>query len=106
MGSLPSLPGAGLLFSNPDNLDKTNAKTPPSPGTGRDRKNVTVRLSDDGGKTWAAKRSVEAGMSAYSDLAATSDGTVLLFYERGGPARENYGRLTLARFGVDWVKGN
>jgi sialidase-1 len=104
MGSLLSLPGGGLLFSNPDNLEKSNAKTPPAPGTGRDRKNLTVRLSDDGGKTWA-KRSVEAGMSAYSDLGVTADGTVLLFHERGGPTRASYGRLTLARFGVDWVRG-
>lgn len=104
MGSLLSLPGGALLFSNPDNLERTNAKQPPAPGTGRDRKNLTVRLSDDGGKTWAAKRSVEAGMSAYSDLGVLPDGTVLLLYERGGPTRASYGRLTLARFGVEWVR--
>ena len=44
-------------------------------------------------------------MSAYSDLGATADGTVLLFYERGGPMRASYGRLTLARFGIEWVRG-
>lgn len=105
MGSLLSVPGKTpvLLFSNPDNLEKTATKEPP-PGTNRDRKNVTVRLSADGGKTWAAKRSVESGYSAYSDLAALPDGTVLLFYERGG-GRAQYGRLTLARFTLDWVRG-
>lgn len=102
MGSLLALPGGAVLFSNPDNLDKANGKA--APGTGRDRKNLTVRVSDDGGKTWAAKRSVEAGMSAYSDLGVLPDGTVLLFYERGG-VRAAYGRLTAARFGVDWVRG-
>lgn len=105
MGSLLAVPGKKpvLLFSNPDNLDKAGAKTPPAAGTNRDRKNVTVRLSEDGGKTWAAKRGVEAGASAYSDLAALPDGTVLLFYERGSTARPQYGRLTLARFPLDWL---
>jgi sialidase-1 len=100
MGSLLSVPGPKprLLFSNPDNLEKAGAKTPPAPGSGRDRKNVTIRESADGGKTWGAKTVIESGPSAYSDLAALPDGTILLFYERagekgGGP----YGRLTLAR---------
>jgi sialidase-1 len=104
-GSLLAIPGKkALLFSNPDNLEKAGAKTPPAPGTGRDRKNVTVRLSEDDGKTWTAKRSIESGFSAYSDLAALKDGTVLLFYERAGEKGANYGRLTVARFALDWLK--
>ncbi|AMV28186.1 Sialidase precursor [Gemmata sp. SH-PL17] len=106
VGSILVLPGKKplLLFSNPDNLEKTGAKVPPAPGSGRDRKNLTVRLSEDNGKTWAAKRSVESGFSAYSDLAATKDGPVLLFYERAGEKGANYGRLTLARFGTEWIR--
>ncbi|MBN9120129.1 MAG: exo-alpha-sialidase [Planctomycetes bacterium] len=105
-GSLLVAPGAKpvLLFSHPDNLDKTGAKAPPAPGAGRDRKNVTVHLSDDGGKTWSAKRTVESGFSAYSDLAVLKDGTVLLLYERASEKGANYGRLTLARFPLGWVK--
>jgi sialidase-1 len=97
-----------LLFSNPDNLEKAGAKAPPAPGSNRDRKNVTVRVSDDGGKTWAGKRSVEPGFSGYSDLAALPDGTVLMLYERGSTDGANIyktGRLTLARFTTDWVRG-
>ncbi|MBP3956626.1 exo-alpha-sialidase [Gemmata sp. G18] len=106
VGSLLAVPGKKplLLFSNPDNLEKAGAKAPPTPGSGRDRKNVTVRLSEDDGKTWTAKRSVETGFSAYSDLALAKDGTVLLFYERAGEKGTNYGRLTLARFGAEWIK--
>ena len=105
MGSLLAIPGKRpvLLFSNPDNLEKAGAKTPPAAGSGRDRKNLTVRMSYDGGKTWAAKRSVETGFSGYSDLAALADGTVLLFYERAGPDSPRYGRLTVARFPLEWV---
>ncbi len=104
MGSLLAVPGKKpvLLFSNPDNLQKGGKDG--VPGIGRDRKNVTVRLSEDNGKTWLAKRSVETGMSAYSDLALAKDGTVLLLYERAGDKVANYGRLTLARFALDWVK--
>lgn len=100
MGSLLAVPGPKprLLFSNPDNLEKSGAKAPPAAGSGRDRKNVTVRTSDDSGKTWGAKTVVESGPSAYSDLAALPDGTVLLFYERAGEKGGSpYGRLTLAR---------
>jgi sialidase-1 len=105
MGSLLAVPGEKpvLLFSNPDNLEKAGAKAP-APGTGRDRKNLTVRLSADGGKTWSAKRAVESGFSAYSDLALAKDGTVLLFYERAGEKGGNYGRLTVARFPLAWLK--
>jgi sialidase-1 len=105
MGSLLAVPGSKpvLLFSNPDNLEKAAAKAPPSPGSNRDRKNLTVRLSGDGGKTWTAKRSAESGFSAYSDLALAKDGTVLLLYERAGEKGNNYGRLTLARFPLEWV---
>jgi sialidase-1 len=104
-GSLLAIPGKKvLLFSNPDNLEKSGAKSPPAPGAGRDRKNLTVRLSEDGGKTWGAKRSVEPGVSAYSDLAALADGTVLLFYERAGEKGAPYGRLTVARFPLEWLK--
>jgi sialidase-1 len=106
MGALLSIPEKKvLLFSNPDNLEKTGAKAPPAAGANRDRKNVTVRLSEDNGKTWAAKRSVESGFSAYSDLAVLKDGTVLLLYERAGEKGGNYGRLTVARFTLDWLKG-
>ncbi|HEY1188741.1 MAG TPA: sialidase family protein [Gemmata sp.] len=106
MGALLSVPGTKLvLFSNPDNLEKAGAKAPPAPGSGRDRKNLTVRLSEDGGTTWIAKRSIEPGFSAYSDLALANDGSVLLLYERAGAKGGNYGRLTLARFPVEWLKG-
>lgn len=104
MGSLLAIPDKkALLFSNPDNLEKAGAKAPPAPGSGRDRRNLTVRLSEDDGKTWSTKRTIEGGFSAYSDLTSQKDGTVLLFYERAGEKR-GLGRLTVARFPLDWLK--
>ena len=89
MGSLISLGGKKLLFSNPHNA------------TNRERKNLTLKLSGDDGATWPVSRTLEAGPSAYSDLAAGPDGTIYCFYERGekGP----YERLTLARFNLEWL---
>jgi sialidase-1 len=92
-----------LVFANPDNLER--AAGPPKPGRPRDRKNLTIQLSHDGGSSWKAKRTLEPGYSGYSDLAALPDGTVLCLYERGGLG-DNYFRtafLTLARFDLEWV---
>lgn len=87
-----STPVQHILFSNP------------ASGT-RDRRNLTVRLSEDDGRTWSASRVLEPGPSAYSDLAVLPDGTILCFYERGRGAakRSAYGALTLARFNLEWL---
>jgi sialidase-1 len=77
-----------LLFSAPDN-----------PGKSRHR--MTVFASFDQGKTWPVKRLVSEGMSAYSSLAASPDGTIYLLFERG--EKKLYDRMTLARFNLAWV---
>lgn len=84
MGSILRV-GDQLVFSNLDH------------SASRERKNLTIRTSDDGGKTWPVARAIEPGPSAYSDLAASPDGeTVYCFYERGG-------NLTLARGDREWL---
>jgi len=93
-GSLVRLSGLGegegqqdcILFANP---------------ASETRDHLTVRLSRDEGHTWPASRLLHAGPSAYSDLAALGDGTILCLYERG---EENpYETLTLARFDLAWL---
>lgn len=89
--------GSLLLFSNPDNLTRADGKDTIS----KDRKNLTVRLSRDQGKSWTAKRAIEPGQSGYSDLAVLPNGDILCFYESAGKY------LTLARFNLKWVtQGN
>ena len=80
-----------LLFSNPD--------------TPRGRKNVTLRMSRDEGKSWPIARSIEPGYSAYSDLAVTADGTILCFYGRSKDVHFAGDRLTLARIPWTWIAG-
>ena len=95
-----------ILFANPHNLERADGKE--EPGKSRDRKNITVKLSYDDTKTWPVSKSIEPGPSAYSDLAALPDGTMLCFYERGRNADgekkpTTYGFLTLARFNLEWL---
>ncbi|TWT60459.1 FAD-dependent oxidoreductase [Rubinisphaera italica] len=95
-----------LAFSNPDNLTRQDGKE--TLGKSRDRKNVSIKLSYDEGKTWPVNRTLEKGFSGYSDLAALPDGTILCFYERGSTdGKSNYrtGLLTVARFDEAWVRG-
>jgi len=89
-----------LLFSNPNTTKREN----------RDRENVTVKASEDGGRTWPVSRLLQPGPSAYSDLAALSDGTILCFYESGTPEAGlkhhrpwAYAQITLARFNLEWL---
>jgi sialidase-1 len=92
-----------LLFSNPNS----------GPGAGstgkqgsRERRNLTVRLSDDSGQTWPSARVIEPGPSGYSDLAVAPDGTIYLLYEADradltGPFVP--GSITLATFNRAWL---
>ncbi len=92
-----------ILFSNPNNLEKGNG--PAAPGSYRDRKNLSVRLSRDDAMTWPTVKSIEPGPSMYSDLAVTPAGTILCFYGRGSASKASYkgGRMTLARFNLEWL---
>ncbi len=90
----PSQPGT-LLFSNPHTLalDKSGKEIPAGRGK---RQNLSIKLSRDDGKTWPVNKTLEAGPSAYSDLAVLPDGTVLCLYERDQS-------IAAARFNLDWL---
>lgn len=90
-----------LLFCHPDNLGRADGKE--APGKNRDRRNLTVHISHDEGKTWPVKRSVEPGWSAYSDIAVTPDGVILCFYGRGEQSSFSGDRLTVARCNLAWL---
>jgi sialidase-1 len=93
-----------LLFANPDNLERKGKEG--APGTMRDRKNLTVKMSYDEGKTWPLARVLEPGTSGYSDLAVGPDGTIHCLYERGSvDGKDHFATraLTLARFNLEWL---
>jgi sialidase-1 len=92
---------ATLLFSNPDSLSLI-------PGDHKGtypRQRLTVRVSFDDGKTWPVSKLIDAGASAYSDLAVNKDGVILCLYESGLIAGKegNIDHITLARFTLRWL---
>lgn len=70
-----------------------------NPAVPKGRNHVTVRLSEDDGKSWPHSRLVCEGSSAYSSLAVLPGGEIGMLYER-----DDYKHLTLARFSPQWVK--
>ena len=97
-----------IVFANPHNLARADGKE--ADGKSRDRKNLSIKLSEDDGQTWSIGKVLEPGMSAYSDLAVLPDGTILCLYERGRDAGDDeqkkptsYALLTLARFNLEWL---
>ena len=76
-----------LLFSNP---------------AAEKRIRMTVRVSEDDGKTWKYSKLLHEGPSAYSSLAELKNGSVGLLYEKG--AEQPYETITFARFTLDWLK--
>jgi sialidase-1 len=90
----PSKPGT-LIFSNPHTLD-LNKKGQEKPAGRGKRKNLSIKLSHDDGKTWPVNKTLDAGPSAYSDLAVLPDGTVLCLYEKDS-------NIVCARFNLDWI---
>jgi len=71
-----------------------------NPPQSRGRHGITVKLSYDEGKTWGVSRMIYKGSSAYSCLVKLPDKSIGLLYERDG-----YGKITLARFTLDWLTG-
>lgn len=102
MGSLLRV-GDALLFANPDS---TEPRDPDNPLGNWKRQNVSVRLSEDDGATWAYKRVIEPSVSGYSDLAADTDGNVYCIYENGTPTDRgtHVQYLTVARFNLNWIQ--
>lgn len=78
-----------ILFSNPPlrtwrrHIDKN-------------RKKMTIRISDDETKTWSHKKRIFKGPSGYSSLAQAKDDSILLLYEKG-KKRYNDSGISLAK---------
>jgi sialidase-1 len=82
-----------ILFANPANG--------PIPDWDHGRIRMTVRVSYDGARTWAARQMLHEGASSYAALAVVEDGTILCLYEGGRDHRREWMRL--ARFQLSWL---
>lgn len=65
------------------------------------RERLTVRASDDGGRTWPMARVLHAGPAAYSCLSVLADGSIGCLHERG--ERHPYEEIAFARFSLAWL---
>jgi len=74
-----------MLFSNPASKDK--------------RAKMSVRRSEDDGKTWPASRALHDGPAAYSCLTVLADGSIGCLYERGD--KQAYETITFERFRLE-----
>ena len=66
-----------------------------NPASDSSRVAMTIKASQDDGKTWTVFRVLHAGPSAYSDLAVLSDGRIACLFEAG--SKKPYETITLAR---------
>jgi sialidase-1 len=90
-----------LRYSWPSSQDKSRILF--SNPASEKRRNLTVRLSYDEGKSWPVARTLHSGPAAYSCLAVLGNGTIACLYERGD---ENaYEKISFASFGLDWLMG-
>jgi sialidase-1 len=88
--SWPSTKDPGrILFANPASTN---------------RRNLTVRVSYDDGKSWPVSKSLDAGLSAYSCLAILPDKSIGCLYERGFGTP--YEKIILSRFSLSWLEAS
>lgn len=64
-------------------------------------KDMTIRISRDEGRSWDFSCRVEQGLSRYSDLAVTADGTILCLYTNG--VVRDREKISVARFNLEWL---
>ncbi|MBS4178928.1 sialidase family protein [Lederbergia citrea] len=80
-----------VLFSNPAD-EKTRIKG-------------TVRLSEDGGKTWPYSKVIEDGYYGYSCLTVLANGEIGILYERLNDINDwNKMDIQFGTFTLDWLK--
>ena len=80
-----------LLFSNPAHAKRG------------DRRDMTVRLSYDEGRSWPVSKLLYAGPSAYSCLTILPDGNIACLYEAG--QKSPYEKIIFTGFTLDWLTG-
>lgn len=92
---LPDPVCQGCVLSVGDTLLCCNA------ADSRERRQLTLRKSLDGGKTWSAGTVIQPGPAAYSDLAMLPDGRIACLFEGG--RQDAYEGIFLAMLTMDEI---
>lgn len=78
-----------------------------NPADPKQRVNGTVRLSEDGGRTWSYSKQIEEGSFLYSCLTVLSNGEIALLYECDYSASENKPiTIKFTKFTLDWLSSD
>ena len=67
----------------------------------RSRRNLTLRVSRDDGRTWPHHRVLNKGLAGYSDMAVTKEGKILCVFENG--AKDYCEKISLVRIDRAWI---
>lgn len=63
------------------------------------RKNLTIRISYDEGKTWSKSKTIYPGGSAYSTMTVLKNGDIGVLFEK-----DDYEENVFVRFGLSWIE--
>ncbi|PID61694.1 MAG: sialidase [Ignavibacteriae bacterium] len=72
-----------------------------NPNDSVQRKNLTVKVSLNGGKSWSNEKVIYKGSSAYSSLTILKNGEIGILFER-----DEYTKNTFTKFSLDWLLEN
>ena len=79
----PGCNGAILRYTSIKDGYKKNRLLFVNASSVKGRKNLSLRISYDEGKTWSKGKVIDSGPSAYSDITICKDGTIGILYEPG-----------------------
>lgn len=98
----PACNGDMIRYSTEKDATGKNILLHSIPFDEKERRNVSVYVSYDEGKTWPAGKTICAGPSAYSSLTVLKDGTIGAYVEEGTPGMN----LVYLNFSLEWLTGN
>ncbi len=93
-GSIIRLNEKEILFLNPAIHRKGGFSI-------RSRRNLTLRLSKDEGKTWTSSRVLNEKLAGYSDMAITKNGKILCLFENG--IRDYCEKISIVQVDRAWL---
>jgi len=67
----------------------------------RSRRNLTLRLSRDDGRTWPCSRVLNEALAGYSDMAVTKEGKILCVFENG--VKDYCERISIVQVDRAWL---
>jgi sialidase-1 len=91
-----------ILFVNPDSESLPEAHR----GNSGPRQNLTLKMSEDEGRTWPIQRLLHAGTSGYSDIAVAPNKNIYVLYESNLNPASKANSITVLRLNLNWLQSS